>query len=65
MNIQERKYTIIEKIMHLDEGQLGRIESILEEDQEINAALDRSLKQVKHGKTKPHSKVREKYEKWL
>lgn len=65
MNIQERKYSIIEKILFLDENQLDRIESLLSDDVELIKALDNALIQVKEGKVSSHTEVRKKYEKWL
>ena len=65
MSIQERKYSIIERIMRLSKPDLLRIESVLEDEVELNAALDKSLKQVEEGKIRPHNEVLKKYEKWL
>jgi len=65
MSIQERKFSVIERIMHLGESDLQRIESVLREDAELDAALDKSINQVATGKVKPHEEVRKKYEKWL
>ncbi|WP_089358329.1 hypothetical protein [Ekhidna lutea] len=65
MSIQERKYSVIEKIMHLNENDLDKIEAILQDEIELNDALDKSLQQVKEGKVTYHSQIRKKYEKWL
>ena len=66
MNIQTRKYKVIEKVMHLSESQLERIEFTLNEDtSRLDMALDRAIEQVKEGRVKPHFEVRKKYEKWL
>jgi len=66
MNIQTRKYKVIEKVMHLSESQLERIELTLNEDNtQLDMALDRAIEQVKEGRVKSHNEVRKKYEKWL
>lgn len=65
MNIEARKYLLIERLMHFDEKELDRIEMFLERESELSASLDRSLQQVKEGKVTQHSEVRKKYEKWL
>lgn len=65
MNIEARKYHLIERVMRFDEKELNRIEVFLEEESELSASLDRALQQVEEGKVTPHSEVRKKYEKWL
>lgn len=65
MDLETRKYKVIEKVMLLSESQLDLIESALEKDIELDMSLDRALKQIKDGKVTAHSKVRKKYEKWL
>lgn len=65
MSIQERKYSIIEEIMHLDDLELNRIEAILQNRIELNESLEKSIQQVKEGKVVVHAEVRKKYEKWL
>ncbi|WMJ74880.1 hypothetical protein RCC89_17180 [Cytophagaceae bacterium ABcell3] len=65
MNIETRKYKIIQKVMQSSEEQLARIEEMLQEESELDARLERAMQQVREGKVKPHSEVRKKYEKWL
>jgi len=65
MDIQTRKYKVIEKVMHLSESQLEKIELALNHDIKLEISLDRAIQQVKEGKVKPHSEVRKKYDKWL
>jgi hypothetical protein len=65
MNIQTRKYKIIEQVMGLSENQLERIESTLNDDSQLDISLDQAVAQVKEGRVNPHSEVRKKYEKWL
>lgn len=67
MNIEARKYHLIQQVMHLDEDQIKRLETFLAEvsESEVSASLDRALEEVKKGKVTPHEEVRKKYEKWL
>ncbi|MEM1405502.1 MAG: hypothetical protein AAGG59_01910 [Bacteroidota bacterium] len=65
MNIEARKYNLIERVMHFNEKELDKIEMFLNEESELSGSLDRALQQVKEGKATPHSEVRKKYEKWL
>ena len=65
MNIEARKYHLIERVMHFDEKELDKIEMFLSKESELSASLDRALQQVAEGKVTPHSEVRKKYEKWL
>lgn len=65
MDIQTRKYKVIEKVMHLSESQLDRIESTLNEEMQLDMALERAIDQVEKGRVFPHNEVRKKYEKWL
>lgn len=67
MNIEARKYHLIELLMQLDEDQIGRLENLIEEASEsaLSASLDRALVDVKEGKVTSHVEVRKKYEKWL
>jgi len=67
MNIEARKYHLIQQVMHLDEDQIKRLETFLAEvsESELSASLDRALEEVKKGKVTPHEEVRKKYEKWL
>ena len=67
MNIQARKYQLIEQVMRLDEDQVKKLEKLLSavSESELSASLDRAMQQVKEGKVTPHSEVRKKYEKWL
>ena len=66
MNIQTRKYKLIERVMQLSESQLERLELTLNEDNNpLGLALNRAIQQVKEGKVIPHNEVRSKYEKWL
>lgn len=65
MDIEARKYHLIERVMHFNENELKAIEMFLEKETELSASLDRALQQVKEGKVTPHSEVKKKYEKWL
>ncbi|MCF6353116.1 MAG: hypothetical protein L3J06_08910 [Cyclobacteriaceae bacterium] len=65
MNIEARKYNLIELVMRFDENEIRKIETFLEIEAVLSASLDRALQQVKEGKVTPHSRVRKKYEKWL
>lgn len=65
MNIEARKYHLIERVMRLDENELNKIEMFLNRESELSDSLDRALQQVEEGKVTPHSEVRKKYEKWL
>lgn len=65
MNIEARKYHLIERVMRFDENELDKIEMFLERESELSASLDRALQQVEEGRVTPHSEVRKKYEKWL
>jgi len=58
MNLEIRKYQIIEKVMGLSDVQLQKIEFILKEENLLDAALDRALAQVKEGKVKSHEEVK-------
>lgn len=67
MNLQARKYQLIERVMHLNEDQLKKLENLIAEvsESELSASLDRAMQQVKEGKVTPHAEVRKKYKKWL
>jgi len=65
MNIEARRYHLIERVMHFDENEIHKIERFLSEESELSASLGRALEQVKEGKVTPHSEMRKKYEKWL
>jgi hypothetical protein len=65
MDIQSRKYRIIEKVMYLNEEQLESLEATLNKEVELDLALDKSIRQVEKGKVKPHTEIRKKYQKWL
>jgi hypothetical protein len=65
MNIETRKYNIIQKVMQSSDEQLAKIEELLLEESELEARLEKAMQQVREGKVKPHSEVRKKYEKWL
>jgi predicted transcriptional regulator len=65
MEIEARKYHLIERVMQLSEHELSNIEMFLERETKLSASLDRALQQVKEGKVTPHSEVKKKYEKWL
>jgi hypothetical protein len=67
MDIESRKYHLIEKVMNLDEGQTKKLEAFLSEvaESELSTSLDRAISQVKSGKVTPHDEVKKKYEKWL
>ena len=65
MNIEVRRYHLIERVMHFDEKELEKIETFLDRESDLSASLDRALTQVEDRKVTPHSVVRKKYEKWL
>jgi hypothetical protein len=65
MNIETRKYNIIQKVMQSSDEQLAKIEELLLEESELEARLEKAMQKVREGKVKPHSEVRKKYEKWL
>lgn len=65
MDLQARKYNIIELVMRLNEMDLKQLEKFVESKSELTASLNRSLQQVEEGDYRPHSEVRKKYEKWL
>jgi hypothetical protein len=65
MNIETRKYLIIQKIMLSSDDQLAKIEEMLKEESELEARLEKAMQQVREGKVIPHSEVRKRYEKWL
>lgn len=65
MNIEARKYHLIERVIHFNEEELNKMEMFLDSESELSASLDRALQQVEEGKVTPHSEVRKKYEKWL
>ena len=65
MNLETRKYQLIERLMHINEAQLERIEAFIEQESKLQESLDRSLNQVKEGKIIPHVEVEKKYTKWL
>lgn len=65
MNIEARKYHLIERVMRFDENEINKIEMFLDKGSEISVSLDRALQQVEEGKVTPHREVRKKYEGWL
>ncbi len=65
MDIEARKYHLIERVMRFNENELDNIEMFLERESELSTSLDRALQQVKEGQVTPHNEVRKKYEKWL
>jgi predicted transcriptional regulator len=67
MNIEIRKYYLIEQLMRLNEDQINKVEKFIAEvsEAELSASLDRAMQQANEGKVTPHSEVRKKYEKWL
>lgn len=65
MNLESRKYNLIEQVMQFDEPELIKLETFLEEESKLSASLDLALTQVEEGKVTPHLEVRKKYEKWL
>ena len=65
MNIEARKYNLIERVMSFNEDEINKVEMFLNKEPELSASLDRALKQVEEGKVTPHSEVRKKYKKWL
>ncbi|MFT5640954.1 MAG: putative transcriptional regulator [Cyclobacteriaceae bacterium] len=65
MNIEARKYHLIERVMQFDEKEIDKVETFLNKESELSASLDRALQQVEEGKVTPHNEVKKKYEKWL
>jgi len=65
MNIEARKYHLIERVVHFDENEINKVELFLDRESQLSVSLDRALMQVEEGKVTPHSEVRKKYEKWL
>ncbi len=65
MDIDARKYKIIEKVMHLSEPEIRKIEAFLVDEFELSSSLSRALEQVRNGEVTPHEEVQKKYKKWL
>ncbi|MEQ9219204.1 MAG: hypothetical protein RLO17_14235 [Cyclobacteriaceae bacterium] len=65
MDIEARKFSLIQRVINFNESELNTIEAFLERESELSSSLDRALKQVKEGKVTPHDEVKKKYEKWL
>ena len=65
MDIESRKYHLIERVMRLDENELNKVEMFLDRESELSASLDRAIQQVDENRITPHSEVRKKYKKWL
>ncbi len=65
MNIEARKYHLIERVMHFGEEDISKMEMFLDHESELSSSLDQALKEVKEGKVTSHDEVRKKYEKWL
>ena len=65
MDLQARKYNLIERVMRFNEKELDKVELFLDREAELSASLDRALQQVEEGKVTPHSEVRKKYNRWL
>ncbi len=67
MNIEARKYHLIEQMMRLNESQIQKLENFIGgvSESELSASLDRALQQVKKGEVTTHGDVKKKYEKWL
>lgn len=65
MTIAERKRKLIERINRSNQQEFEHMEAILQDEGNLNDALERAKKQVASGQTVPHSEVRKKYEKWL
>lgn len=65
MNLESRKYQIIERVMNLSEEEVDHLENILSSESALSQSLDFSLQQVADGRTTPHQEVKKRYEKWL
>ncbi len=65
MDIEARKFQLIQRVINFNESELKNIEVYLERESELSSSLDRALKQVKEGKVTSHDVVKKKYEKWL
>jgi hypothetical protein len=65
MDIQARKYNLIEKVFHLAEPELIQLEEFLTSNQLLKDSLNKSMTQKESGEYKSHSEIRKKYEKWL
>lgn len=65
MNIETKRYHVIEKIMNLTEYQLDNLERILLEESKLSISLDSAIQEVHEGQVKSHNEVRKKYQKWL
>lgn len=65
MDIQARKYQLIERVMRFSEDELEKVETFLDNETELSASLDRALQQIKDEEVIPHTDVRKKFEKWL
>lgn len=58
MNIEARKYRLIEKVMAFDEKQIAQIELFIKQEADLAASLEKAIDQVNEGKTIPHEQVR-------
>lgn len=71
MNLQTQKLELIQWLTNLNDQKLVnqllnlKQDSISEEDRLINESINNGLKDIKEDRTRPHSEVRKKYEKWL
>lgn len=67
MNIEARKYYLIEQMMRLNESEIQKLEHFIMgvSESELSSSLDLAIQQVKEDKVTPHEEVRKKYEKWL
>jgi len=65
MDIEARKFQLIQRVMDFNESELDNIEIFLQRESELSSSLNRALKQVEEGKVTPHNEVKRKYEKWL
>lgn len=65
MDIEARKFQLIQRVMDFNESELDNIEIFLQRESELSSSLNRALKQVEEGKVTPHNEVKKKYEKWL
>ncbi|MFW6222466.1 MAG: hypothetical protein ACOC3T_02515 [Bacteroidota bacterium] len=76
MNIQARKLELVQLILNTDRiNLLEKVSQILKQEKEadcwdelplsVQESVKRGMEQAKSGKTRPHSEVMKKYEKWL
>ena len=74
MNIETRKMYVISRLTHLDNEEiLSKIEQLIAEESDWwdmigddeKSEIAQGLSDIEKGRTKPHSEVMAKYNKWL